>query len=295
MIKEFKGTGVAIVTPFHKHGTVDFTSLGKIVEHIIINDVNYIVALGTTAETATLSENEKIAVTDFIIEAVDKRVPIVLGVGGNDTQKMVEQVKNTNFDGISAILTVSPYYNKPQQKGLFYHFKSIIDVSPIPMIIYNVPSRTSVNITAETTLKLAEEVTGIIGIKEASGNLMQCMDIIKNKPKDFLVISGDDALTLPLIAAGADGVISVVANAFPKEFSEMVSLALAGNVKKAREIHYKLLKFINALFEDGSPSGIKAALEMMELCSNNLRLPLVKVNKQTNATLNNLIKEIKGI
>ncbi len=294
MIKEFKGTGVAVVTPFHKHGTVDFTSLGKIIEHLVTNDIDYIVALGTTAEVATLSENEKIAVTDFIIEAVDKRVPIMLGIGGNDTLKIVEQVKNMSFDGISAILTVAPYYNRPQQRGLFYHFKSIVDVSPVPMVIYNVPSRTSVNISAETTLKLANEVTGIIGIKEASGNILQCMEIIKNKPKDFLVISGDDALTLPLIAAGADGVISVVANAFPKEFSEMVHLALAGNMKKAREIHYKLLKFINAIFEDGSPSGVKAALEVMELCSNNLRLPLVKVNKQTNASISAIIKEIKG-
>jgi len=294
MIKEFKGTGVAVVTPFHKHGTVDFTSLGKIIEHIVTNDIDYIVALGTTAEVATLSENEKIAVTDFIIEAVDKRVPIMLGIGGNDTLKIVEQVKNMSFDGISAILTVAPYYNRPQQRGLFYHFKSIVDVSPVPMVIYNVPSRTSVNISAETTLKLANEVTGIIGIKEASGNILQCMEIIKNKPKDFLLISGDDALTLPLIAAGADGVISVVANAFPKEFSEMVHLALAGNMKKAREIHYKLLKFINAIFEDGSPSGVKAALEVMELCSNNLRLPLVKVNKQTNASISAIIKEIKG-
>jgi len=294
MIKEFKGTGVAVVTPFHKHGTVDFTSLGKIIEHIVTNDIDYIVALGTTAEVATLSENEKIAVTDFIIEAVDKRVPIMLGIGGNDTLKIVEQVKNMSFDGISAILTVAPYYNRPQQRGLFYHFKSIVDVSPVPMVIYNVPSRTSVNISAETTLKLANEVTGIIGIKEASGNILQCMEIIKNKPKDFLLISGDDALTLPLIAAGADGVISVVANAFPKEFSEMVHLALAGNMKKAREIHYKLLKFINAIFEDGSPSGVKAALEVMELCSNNLRLPLVKVNKQTNASISAIIKEIKA-
>jgi len=294
MIKEFRGTGVAVVTPFHKHGTVDFTSLGKIIEHLVTNDIDYIVALGTTAEVATLSENEKVAVTDFIIEAVDKRVPIMLGIGGNDTLKIVEQVKNMSFDGISAILTVAPYYNRPQQRGLFYHFKSIVDVSPVPMVIYNVPSRTSVNISAETILKLANEVTGIIGIKEASGNILQCMEIIKNKPKDFLVISGDDALTLPLIAAGADGVISVVANAFPKEFSEMVNLALAGNMKKAREIHYKLLKFINAIFEDGSPSGVKAALEVMELCSNNLRLPLVKVNKQINATIHSLVNELKA-
>ncbi len=294
MKKALKGTGVAIVTPFHKHGTVDFTSLGKLVEHLITNGVNYIVALGTTGETATLSEKEKMAVTDFIVDAVAKRVPVVLGLGGNDTQKIVDQIKAFNFDGIDAVLSVAPYYNKPQQRGLFYHFKSIEAVLPVPMLIYNVPSRTGVNISAETTLKLAAEVSGIIGIKEASGNMMQCMQIIKDKPKDFLVISGEDALTLPLIAAGADGVISVVANAFPKEFSEMVQLALSGNIKKAKELHYTLFNFTNAVFEDGSPSGIKAALEVLEICQNNLRLPLVKVNKQTFSTIQNIVKEIIG-
>lgn len=292
MNKKFKGTGVAIITPFHKHGTVDFTSLGKLIDHIIVNGVNYIVALGTTGETATLTEKEKIAVTDFIIEAADKRVPIVLGIGGNNTQKIIEQVKETNFEGIDAILSVSPYYNKPQQKGLFYHFKSIADVLPVPMIIYNVPGRTGVNITAETTLKLANEVDTIIGIKEASGNLMQIMQIIKDKPKDFMVISGDDALTMPSICAGADGVISVVANAFPKEFSEMVQYALDGKIQKAKELHYKLYDFGNAIFEDGSPAGIKAALDFLELCQNNLRLPLVKVNKQTLQNIQNKVKEI---
>ncbi len=292
MINRFKGCGVAIVTPFHKHGTVDFTSLGKLVEHIVSNGVNYVVALGTTGETATLTEKEKIAVTDFIIETVDKRIPVVLGIGGNNTQKLVEQVKQTNFEGVDAILSVAPYYNKPQQKGLFYHFKSIADVSPVPMIIYNVPGRTGVNISVDTTLKLASEVETIIGIKEASGNLMQIMQIIKDKPKDFLVISGDDALTMPTVLAGADGVISVVANAFPKEFSEMVNFALKGNVEKAKELHYKLLNFGNAIFEDGSPAGIKVALEILDLCQNNLRLPLVKVNKQTHINIHNTIKEV---
>lgn len=292
MLKSLKGTGVAIVTPFHKYGTVDFTSLGKIIEHIVNNGINYIVALGTTGETATLTEKEKIAVKDFIIETVDGRVPVVLGIGGNNTQKIIEQIKETSFDGITAVLSVSPYYNKPQQKGLFYHFKSIEEVSPVPVIIYNVPGRTGSNISADTTLKLASEVRGIIGIKEASGNLNQIMHIIKEKPKDFLVISGDDNITLPLIAAGADGVISVVANAFPKEFSEMVDLALSGSIKKAKEIHYKLLDFGNSIFEDGSPAGIKAALEILELCQNNLRLPLVKVNKQTYSTILNCVNKI---
>lgn len=292
MNNKFKGTGVAIITPFHKHGTVDFTSLGKIIEHIINNGVNYIVALGTTGETATLTEKEKIAVTDFIIESTDKRVPVVLGIGGNNTQKLIEQIKETNFYGIDAILSVSPYYNKPQQKGLFYHFKSIADVSPVPMIIYNVPGRTGVNISVETTLKLANEVESIIGIKEASGNMIQIMQLIKDKPKDFLIISGDDALTMPSICAGADGVISVVANAFPKEFSDMVDFALKGNMLKAKELHYKLYDFGNTIFEDGSPAGIKAALEALELCQNNLRLPLVKVNKQTLQNIHNRVKEI---
>lgn len=292
MNNKFKGTGVAIITPFHKHGTVDFTSLGNIIEHIINNGVNYIVALGTTGETATLTEKEKIAVTDFIIESTDKRVPVVLGIGGNNTQKLIEQIKETNFDGIDAILSVSPYYNKPQQKGLFYHFKSIADVSPVPMIIYNVPGRTGVNISVDTTLKLANEVESIIGIKEASGNLIQIMQLIKDKPKDFLIISGDDALTMPSICAGADGVISVVANAFPKEFSDMVDFALKGNMLKAKELHYKLYDFGNTIFEDGSPAGIKAALEALELCQNNLRLPLVKVNKQTLQNIHNRVKEI---
>ncbi len=294
MKKALKGTGVAIITPFHKHGTVDFTALGKLIEHIITNGVNYIVALGTTGETATLSEKEKLAVTDFVVDTVSKRVPVVLGIGGNDTQKIVDQIKGFNFDGIDAVLSVAPYYNKPQQKGLFYHFKSIEEVLPIPMLIYNVPGRTGVNITAETTLKLAGEIPGIIGIKEASGNMLQCMQIIKDKPKDFLVISGEDALTMPLIAAGADGVISVVANAFPKEFSEMVQIASSTNCKKARDIHYRLFNFTNAIFEDGSPAGIKAALEVLEICQNNLRLPLVKVNKQTYSTIQNLVKEIVG-
>jgi 4-hydroxy-tetrahydrodipicolinate synthase len=292
MKKALRGTGVAIITPFHKHGTVDFTSLGKLIEHIISNGVNYIVALGTTGETATLSEKEKLAVIDFVVDATAKRVPVVLGMGGNDTQKIVDQIKDFNFDGIDAVLSVAPYYNKPQQKGLFYHFKSIEDILPVPLIIYNVPGRTGVNITAETCLKLAVEVPGIIGVKEASGNLMQCMQIIKDKPKDFLVISGDDALTLPMIAAGADGVISVVANAFPKEFSEMVQMALSANNKKARELHYRLYDFMNAIFEDGSPAGVKAALEVLEICQNNLRLPLVKVNKQTNALIQSLVKEL---
>ncbi len=293
MAKIFRGTGVAIVTPFHKYG-VDFTSLGKILEHVINNGVDYIVALGTTSEVPTLSPQEKSAVTDFIIENVDKRIPIMLGMGGNNTQELVEKIHSTNFDGIDGILSVSPYYNKPQQKGIYYHFKAVADASPVPVMLYNVPGRTGSNMTAETTLQLAE-LSNVIGVKEASGNLMQCMEIINNKPKDFLVISGDDALTLPLIAVGAMGVISVTANAFPKEMSDMVNFALKGEMKKANHLHYKLLDVTNMLFNDGSPAGIKAALEIMGLCTNNLRLPLVKANKPTISALQNLITEFQSV
>ncbi len=295
MRRKFKGTGVAIVTPFRNYGTIDFTSLGHIIEHIINNGVNYIVALGTTAETATLSFDEKIAVVDFIIETVNGRIPIVVGIGGNNTQNITDCIKETNFDGVDAVLSVCPFYNKPQQKGIYMHYKSIADVCPVPVIMYNVPGRTSVNMTSETTLKLANDFENIIGIKEASGNLCQCMEIIKNKPKDFLVISGDDLLTLPLLSIGGDGVISVIANAFPKEFSEMVQLGLKGQTKKAIEFHYQLTDIISAIFADGNPSGIKAALEDLGLCQNNLRLPLVKINKSLHNHINNLIKEIKAV
>lgn len=285
MLDQLKGTGVAIVTPFHESGNIDFGSLEKIIEHVISNGVDYIVSLGTTGESATLSKDEKVAVLDFTIETVNKRVPIVAGIGGNNTQEVIHTIKSTSFEGIHAILSVSPSYNKPQQKGIYAHFKAIAGISPVPVILYNVPGRTASNMTAETVLKLANDFENIVGIKEASGNLLQCMEILKNRPNGFLVISGDDALTLPLIALGADGVISVVANAFPRQFSEMVNLGLKGKYNKARYLHYLLLEFTNALFLDGSPSGIKAALEVLDLCKNTVRLPLVKVNKTVNALI----------
>ncbi len=294
MRNKFKGTGVAIITPFRNYGTVDFTSLGNIIEHIISNGVDYIVALGTTSEAATLSTDERLAVVDFVIDTVEKRVPVVVGLGGNNTQNVVDTIRETNFDGIDAILSVCPYYNKPQQKGIYMHYKTLATASPVPVIMYNVPGRTGVNMSAETTLRLANDFENIIGIKEASGDLVQCMHIIKNKPKDFLVISGDDALTLPFLSIGGDGVISVIANAFPLEFSEMVQLGLKGNCKKASENHYLLLDIIEAIFADGNPAGIKAALELLGLASNNLRLPLVKVNKAVNFQLHTLIEEYKA-
>ncbi|MBI9033703.1 MAG: 4-hydroxy-tetrahydrodipicolinate synthase [Bacteroidales bacterium] len=293
MTMNFKGTGVAIVTPFRKYGTVDFTALGNLVEHIISNGVDYIVALGTTSEAATLTEDEKQAVVDFVIETNNGRVPLVVGMGGNNTQAVINQIKKTSFEGIDGILSVAPYYNKPQPKGIYQHFNTISSASPVPVIIYNVPSRTSVNIPTEITLKLAAENENIVAIKEASGDMTQIMEIIKHKPKDFVVLSGDDNLTLAMMAMGAEGVISVVANALPKEFSTMVNLALEGKIVEAREIHYKVMEIIEALFADGNPAGIKAALEILGLMQNYLRLPLVKANKTVYHTLQKLLQELK--
>lgn len=292
MKKIFTGTGVALVTPFHKYGTVDFNSLRRIIEHTLKGKVDYLVVLGTTGETATMSKDERNAVCGFVLEVVDGRVPVIVGIGGNNTQEIVETITTFDFTGIEGILTVTPYYNKPQQKGLYYHYKNIAGVSPLPIILYNVPGRTGANMTSETTLKLAHEFSNIVAIKEASGNMAQVMKIIKDRPAGFKVISGDDALTLPMIAAGADGVISVVANVYPSEFSEMVRLALKGDFSAARVYHYKLFDLIESLFEDGSPSGVKAALEIRGLAPNNLRLPLVKVNKALLIQLQTQIDEI---
>lgn len=291
-MKKFEGTGVAIVTPFHKQGTIDFAAMERMLEHVISNQVEYIVLMGTTGESVTLSQDEKNALIGFTVDTINSRVPLVVGVGGNNTQAITDQIKKMSFDNIDAILSVTPYYNKPQQKGLYIHFKQIVTVSPVPVILYNVPGRTGCNMSAETTLQLARDFQNIIGIKEASGNMSQIMQIIKNKPSKFLVISGDDLLTLPLIAVGANGVISVVANAFPLQFSEMVRLALNGKIAKAQQLHYLLSDFIETLFADGSPAGIKAALEIMNLIPNNLRLPLVSVNKET---YNKLAAHIKKI
>lgn len=293
MDTKFKGTGVAMVTPFHKQGTIDFTALERLIEHLIRGGVNYLVVQGTTAETATLTKEEKHAIAEFAVETVNKRVPLVIGIGGNNTQEVINILRTNLAEGFDAILSVTPFYNKPQQRGLYLHYKNIATVSPLPIILYNVPGRTSVNMKPETTLQLAEEFDNIIGIKEASGSFEQVMDIIRNKPKDFLVISGDDLLTLPLLAMGADGVISVVANALPKEVSEMVQLGLKGDFRKAREIHYKITEFTKAVFADGNPSGIKAALEIKSIISNNLRLPLVKVEKPLFNQISNLIAELE--
>jgi len=289
---KFRGTGVAVVTPFAKSGDIDFESFGKVLDHLIVNGVEYLIVMGTTGETPTLSKDEKKAVLDFSIRKIKSRVPLVIGIGGNNTAEVVHSIHDTKFEGIDAILSVSPYYNKPQQQGIFEHFKAIAEASPVPVILYTVPGRTGGNIIAETTLKLANASANIIGIKEASGNFDQVYHLLKYRPKDFLIISGDDNLTLPFLAAGVDGVISVGANAYPKEFSEMVRTGLKGDFEKARNIHFQLLEFMSAIFADGSPAGIKAALEIRQLCGNFLRLPLVPVNEATYIKIRNCIEQI---
>lgn len=279
MKSPFIGTGVALVTPFRKQETIDFSKLEALINHIIASGADYIVALGTTSEAATMTDTERHALKDFIVETVAGRCPIMLGLGGNNTLAVTDAIANTSFDGISGILSVAPFYNKPNQRGLAQHFKLVSEASPVPVVIYNVPGRTGVNITADTTLQLANECPNIIGIKEASGNVAQCMQILRNKPERFLVISGDDALTYPLIGLGAAGVISVMANALPKEMSAMVKIALKGDQKKALPLHYKLLPLMNAIFDEGNPTGIKALLEIEGRINNVLRMPLVKASK----------------
>lgn len=291
--KKFTGTGVAIVTPFRNDGSIDFKSLGKLLEHVIKGGVNYVVALGTTGESVTLTKDEKKAIINFVTDTVAGRIPVVVGIGGNNTQEILDAISQQDFNCIDAILSVAPYYNKPSQLGLYLHFKAIAAASPVPVIIYNVPGRTGSNISAETTVKLANEFPNIIATKEASGNMGQIMQIINAKPKNFLVISGDDALALPIIAVGGSGVISVVGNAYPKELSEMVGFALKSEITKAKTLHYKLLEITNSLFEEGNPAGIKALLDIMKISPNNLRLPLAPVSEKLYTRLEQLSKNIK--
>lgn len=288
----FTGTGVALITPFRRgKETVDFTKLEALIEYIITSGVDYIVALGTTSEAATMTDSERAAVKEFIVETVAGRVPIMLGLGGNNTLAVTDTINRTNFDGIAGILSVAPYYNKPNQRGLLAHYRSVAEASPVPVVMYNVPGRTGVNIAAETTLAIAAECPNVIGIKEASGNISQVMEILRNRPQGFRVISGDDALTYPLLALGADGVISVIANALPKETSDMVRLALKGDLKHALSIHYRLLPLMHAIFDEGNPTGIKALLEAQGRITNILRLPLVKASIQLTNKLVTLYNE----
>jgi len=277
-MKELKGLGVAMVTPFTKNGEVDVKGLKNLTEHIIQGGADYLVVLGTTGESVTLTKEEKKIVIDTIISSNNSRKPVVLGIGGNNTREVANQLSRTDIHGVDAILSVTPYYNKPNQNGLYEHYKALSESSKLPIILYNVPGRTSVNMLPETVSKIAFECRNIIGIKEASGNVEQVMSVIQQTPKEFLVISGDDALTLPLIAAGADGVISVVGNAFPKEFSAMVNAALNAQMEEARALHYRLLDIIHLLFKEGNPTGVKEVLAQLDVCENYLRLPLVEAS-----------------
>lgn len=267
--------GVALITPFKNDESIDYDALARLVEHQIKNGTDYLVVCGTTAETPTLTEQEKEDITDFVIQTAAGRLPIVLGVGGNNTKAIVEKLQSSDFKGVDAILSVTPYYNKPSQEGLYQHFAAIAKASGLPIVLYNVPGRTGVNMTAETTLRLAKEFSNIVAVKEASGNFPQIDDIIKNKPKDFMVISGDDGITFPLITLGAVGVISVIGNAFPREFSRMVRLALQGDYDNARQIHQHFNELIQLLFVEGNPAGVKSMLAVMGFIENKLRLPLV--------------------
>lgn len=267
--------GVALITPFKTDESIDFEALSRLVEHQIKNGTDYLVVCGTTAETPTLTEAEKDRVTRFVVDCVAGRLPIVLGVGGNCTKAVVDKLVSFDFSGIDAILSVTPYYNKPSQEGLYQHYAAIAKASPLPIILYNVPGRTGVNMLPATTLRLANEFSNICAVKEASGNFSQIDDIIKNKPADFMVISGDDGITFPLITLGAVGVISVIGNAFPREFSRMVRLALEGDYDNARKIHHRFTELIELLFVEGNPAGVKSMLALMGFIENKLRLPLV--------------------
>jgi len=272
------GTGAALVTPFDTDGQIDFDALKKLINHVIEGGVEYLVLMGTTAESATLTKQEKEEVVNFIIEENRGRLPLVLGVGGNNTRAVVERIKSTDLSKFEAILSVSPYYNKPSQEGIYQHFAAISESCPIDIIMYNVPGRTSSNMSNETVIRLAEDFKNIVAIKDATGDIFQGMRLIMNKPEGLLVISGDDALAVPLTLLGGSGVISVIGQALPVDFSEMVRLALQGKVKEANDLHYKVLDLIEFIFEEGNPSGIKSMLETLNICSDTVRLPLISAS-----------------
>lgn len=273
-MQAFRGTGVALVTPFTKDLSIDFNALERLVSHCIEGGVEYLVVMGTTGENPVLNKTEKKQVLKAVIEAANGRVPIVYGVGGNNTQAIVEELKTEDFSGVSAILSVSPYYNKPTQEGIYQHYKLISENSPLPIILYNVPGRTGSNMTADTTLRLARDFDNIFAVKEASGDLNQVMQIIKDRPEGFMVISGDDNLTFPILALGGDGVISVSGQAFPAVFTEMVRKGLAGDMEAARPLHYSLFDITNMLFEEGNPGGVKACLDIQNIMDSYMRQPL---------------------
>ena len=293
MTKHFlSGTGVAIVTPFLENGDIDTAALEKLIDHLIKGGVNYLVVLGTTGETATISKEEKQRLFQLVNAYSNNRIKLVAGIGGNDTRSVVSSIKELDLSGYCAILSVSPYYNKPNSEGLFQHYKAIDEATPLPVIMYNVPGRTGMNVNTATTLRIARECKNIIATKEASGNMEQIMQIIAEKPQGFEVISGDDGLALPLIACGAIGVISVIANAYPKQYSNMADLCLAGKFNEARPMHEKMLPIINTLFAEGSPSGVKAYLSQMGIVKETFRLPVVSVGSDLKNKITALLNSI---
>ncbi|HET9429819.1 MAG TPA: 4-hydroxy-tetrahydrodipicolinate synthase [Chitinophagaceae bacterium] len=290
--EQFRGTGIAIVTPFLENGTIDWESFRKLINFWIENKVEYLVVLGTTGESATIHGSEKQEVFSFVHAENKGRLPLVAGIGGNDTREVIEGFKQFDLEGYSAILSVSPYYNKPNQEGLFQHYKALNDATPLPIIMYNVPARTGQNMTADTQLRIARECRNIFATKEASGNFEQINCLIKYKPAEFMVISGDDPITLQMIACGAEGLISVVANAYPKEYAEMVRLCMEGKFAEADDIHFRYIDIIHSLFAEGSPSGVKAYLSEMGLCRNTVRLPIWPVSEKHFQRIKELMKEV---
>lgn len=289
----FKGLGIALITPFCEDGSVDYKSLVRLMEYQLDNGADFFCILATTGETPCLTKDEKQKIKDLVVSTVKGRVPILMGCGGNNTAAVVEELKTGDFRGIDGVLSVCPYYNKPSQEGLYQHFKAIAAATSLPVVLYNVPGRTGVNLKAETTVRLARDCENIVAIKEASGSLEQVDEIIKNKPKDFAVISGDDALTFPMISCGAEGVISVVGNALPKEFSRMIRLEFKGEYEGARKIHHRFTELFSLLFVDGNPAGVKAMLHEMGFIENVLRLPLVPTRISTLQKMSEILKELK--
>ena len=286
----FKGTGVAMITPFNKNYEVDYIALERHINFLIENKVDYIVLMGTTSEAVCLNETEKNEITEFSKRIINHRVPIMYGMGGNNTHELIEKIQKFNYKNIDGILSVAPYYNKPNQEGLYQHFKEISKCSPVEVIMYNVPGRTSVNILPETILRISKDFSNISSVKEASGNIDNIMQIINDKPEDFTVLSGDDAITLPLISVGAEGVISVSANAFPKETSQMTNFALKHKITEAQKIHYKLLKAVNLMFAEGNPTGVKCFLSQLNKIDNYLRLPLISASKILENNIKNYLQ-----
>ena len=292
-MKRFYGTGVALITPFDMTGEVDFIALEKLVNFQISNGIDYLVVLGTTAETPTLSGNEQQEIVDFIVKVNNKRLPIVLGVGGNNTMEVAKSIQKVNTNVIDAILSVSPYYNKPSQEGIYQHFKAISEASSLPVILYNVPSRTGSNMAPKTVIRLANEFKNIIGIKEAAGDFEQVLELIRTKPNDFMVISGEDKLALPLVLAGGAGVISVLGQGFPEQFSKMIQLGLEGKVKEAYNLFYKLSSAIDLIFKEGNPVGIKYLLNILQICDKNVRLPLIDASSDLQQKLITFVENFK--